>query len=76
MTIKNKIQEIPPDICTHKKPLTCSDNDDYPRLPITVCGGKQFILPLPFPIFDLLHEQFICFFGTDEKLFTQTDFTG
>ena len=50
--------------------------DDYPNLPITVCGGKQFILPLPFPIFDLLHEQFICFFGTDEKLFTQTDFTG
>ena len=21
--------------------------DDYPNLPITVCGGKQFILPLP-----------------------------
>ena len=25
-------------------------------------GGKKVLLPLPFPIFDLVHVQFICFF--------------
>ena len=25
-------------------------------------GGKKVLLPLPFPIFDLVHMQFICFF--------------
>ena len=45
--------------------------DNYPKVPITVCGGKKFLLPLPFPIFDLVHVQFICFYCTDEQLFTE-----
>ena len=28
----------------------------------------------PFPIFDLVHLQFICFFGTDEQLFYLNSF--
>ena len=38
-------------------------------------GVKQFLLPLPFPIFDLVHVQFICFYDTDEQLFIRTAFT-
>ena len=34
----------------------------YPSLPITVCGGKKFFLPLPSPIFDLVYVQLICSF--------------
>ena len=54
MPINRKIKQ--------EKPLTCSDNDDYPSLPSNVCGEKRIILPLPFLIFDLVHVQFICFF--------------
>ena len=33
-----------------------------------------FAPPLPY-LFDLVHMQFICFFGTVEQLFTQRAFT-
>ena len=46
-----------------EKPLTCSEQEDYPRLPIVlffVGGGRgNAFLPLPFLIFDLVHMQFI-----------------
>ena len=60
-----------------EKPLICSDKTiiPYPSLPSTVCGGKKFLLRLPFPFFDLVHMQYICFLSTDEQRFTRTAFT-
>ena len=44
---------------TGKKPLTLADG---PMIPGTSCGGKKgSLLPLPFPILDLVHVQNICF---------------
>ena len=38
-----------------KKPLTLADD---PMIPDTSCGGKKgSLLPLPFPILDLVHVQ-------------------
>ena len=59
----------------YKKPLTCSDKNGYPSLPSNVYWGKKFLLSLPFSIFNLVHVQLICFFSTDEQLFTRTAFT-
>ena len=64
-----------------EKPLTCSEQEDYPRLPkvLFFWGGRgNAFLPRPFPIFDLVHNAHAVHsacLSTDEQLFTRTAFT-
>ena len=53
-----------------EKPLTCFDKTINPGYLILFVGGEKVsLLPLTFPIFDLVHVQYVCLYGTDEQLF-------
>ena len=61
---------------SNRNPLPALTTTITPVYLVLYClGGGGFLLPLPFPIIDLVHMQFSAFFGTDEQLFTRTGFT-